>query len=578
MANQKKGWNVMVYLAGDNNLSEEMVWALTEMARYSLDPLIKRKVNVNARFDPRGAETRSYKFRDLPKKGAATSDPISEAEPTLDKFRVRIEPDEKKKDLQAIKTIKKKQLERNAKSATEPELTYKFTTKIEELKTNPDGIGKLVTEKSADPAVVEFFIKLSFDPHKNNLVVLSGHASGAAGEFLQDTDPASSLSIPEFSELLARVVAAKKQKIEILGMDTCVMSMIEVGYEVREFVKYLVGAEGFEQNIGWPYFRILNRLRDSTIPEIVSQEIVAEYVAYYRDYEIAGVSTDLAACDLSKFKPEDRLITAIKALACELERGVSIPSVKGAILVAHWEAQSYLNDQYVDLYDFCNQLQLRCLIALSEKGKLGSRLKDQTNTVSVSLANEVGEELKKAPDKRTKTVGLKVSYVSQLKFDEGDLGDLIKCCQGVKVAIDGVIVSRDQKGGFKEKADGGVVLKSCYTGPAVQHSHGLSIYFPWSAESKDKELKEYKKLQFARETGWAGFLEKYLDETRRERRPQPGQGEGDVLHIDPPVTSIVVPSFSPVRNTGVGGCRGLAFSAGGIKNPPKEFFRDKCGS
>ena len=71
----------------------------------------------------------------------------------------------------------------------------------------------------------------------------------------------SSLSIPEFRELLARVVAAKKQKIEILGMDTCVMSMIEVCYEVRNSVNCLVGAEGFEQNIGWPYQKILEELK-----------------------------------------------------------------------------------------------------------------------------------------------------------------------------------------------------------------------------------------------------------------------------------------------------------------------------
>jgi hypothetical protein len=503
-----KDWNVMVYLAGDNNLSSEMVWALTEMER--VRPRFKKTATaVSARFDPSGAGPRSYDFSPTPKvtpSRAFHKDPISKSKRTLDKFRFKTDAEEldeavnaKLNQLKALraKAAGKAAIAINAKIVELQAAQKKLGGKSGAL---PEEISKLA-EQSADPAAVEFFINSNFDVAKYNLVVLSGHAVGAAGEFLQDTDPVNSLSIPDFRDMLARIVTKNGQKIEVLGLDTCVMSMIEVCYEVRKSVGYLVGAEGFEQNIGWPYQKILGAIKKKMLPSKLSQEIVRQYIAYYRDYEIAGVSTDLAACDLSKF---DSLIQAVAKLVGQLKTALSTPStkdaVKNAILVAHWEAQSYLSDQYVDLYDFCDRL-----------------------TRIFAKGTPIHQE-----------------------------------CTSITGILNG----------------GRVVLKSCYTGPGVQHSHGLSIYFPWSAEAIDEDLKKYQKLEFAQETGWAGFLEKYLKETRSPRRDQPDK---TVLHIAPPADPlVVVSSFLPLRNPAAGTCRGLSFSVGGTKNPPDGFLRDKC--
>ena len=45
---KKASWTVMVYLAGDNNLTTECMFALTEMK----DARLNREVNVVAQFDP----------------------------------------------------------------------------------------------------------------------------------------------------------------------------------------------------------------------------------------------------------------------------------------------------------------------------------------------------------------------------------------------------------------------------------------------------------------------------------------------------------------------------------------------
>ena len=60
-----------------------------------------------------------------------------------------------------------------------------------------------------------------------------------------------------------------------------------------------------------------------------------------------------------------------------------------------------------------------------------------------------------------------------------------------------------------------VKVESAYVGPAFQYSCGLSVYFPW-AEVKP----EYKGLDFARATGWYGFLDKYVESTRRKPRDE----------------------------------------------------------
>jgi hypothetical protein len=87
---------------------------------------------------------------------------------------------------------------------------------------------------------------------KNYMLVLSGHGSGAVGDFLPGNAGLSSLTIPELKDALAEVKEeAERQgdpdfKIGVLGFDSCLMGMAEVAYEVRDYVHYLVGSEGFE--------------------------------------------------------------------------------------------------------------------------------------------------------------------------------------------------------------------------------------------------------------------------------------------------------------------------------------------
>jgi hypothetical protein len=61
----------------------------------------------------------------------------------------------------------------------------------------------------------------------------------------------------EMKRALAEAQALAGQRIDLLGMDACLMSMFEVAYQVKDRATYLVGSQEVEPMDGWPYDRVL---------------------------------------------------------------------------------------------------------------------------------------------------------------------------------------------------------------------------------------------------------------------------------------------------------------------------------
>jgi hypothetical protein len=488
----KKEWNVLVYMAGDNNLTEEMVWGLQEMKKSGSIPIegggkLGDRVNVLAQYDPRGANPRRYDFTtkwdderkndgnlrdcELEELSQRDLETLVQESEEYDAFIAKLTESVPNMSVETIRKVKKQLLQ---------EGLLEFSSQV----------------------MVEDFIKGEYEYLKKKklladqyLVILSGHGSGAVGDFLPDDDPKSSLSIPKLRRALKVAYEVRNEnegrnkKIDILGMESCMMSMAEVCYELRGYVEYLVGAEGFIKNTGWPYHRVLEAVAEALGSKegakLMAKRIVQKYIEFYRDYEIAGVSVDLAAVHSGEFgdaeespgRPLDELNlpSLIKYLTSRLTPALrdhladdeefhelaapktsgyeAARSLRDAILLAHWYAQSYKREQYVDLYDFCSQL---------------------SRFLNMEIVGRDGE-------------------------DHQILEDVRDCCDAINKKIESV------------------VLLSCHCGAKFQHSHGLSIYFPWTAS---RYVPEYGKLQFAEDTGWAEFLQVYLLATLRLRRCQ----------------------------------------------------------
>ena len=259
----RRPWLVMLYLAGDNNLSEDMVLSLQDflpvgsVVGASSSPGRRSGDAIVAQFDPSGMglATQRYDF----------SDPTGKKTPRGVPCPGHLRRDQHWKP------------------------------------GNPQGIHQLGFGQG---------------PQQENehLLILSGHGSGTTDEFLErDENSMDALSIDELKRVLADVTKSRK-KIDILGMDACFMSMGEVGYEIRDSVNIMIGAEGLEPALGWPYGRILadakayrESARGKTYPNRTARElagaIVKSYVDHYADYDrAAGLSVDLAAMDLGKIQ------------------------------------------------------------------------------------------------------------------------------------------------------------------------------------------------------------------------------------------------------------------------------------
>jgi hypothetical protein len=106
-------------------------------------------------------------------------------------------------------------------------------------------------------------------------------------EILADDGTRHSLDTVELGNVCKALHDELGRPIDLLGMDACLMSNLEVVYQVREHVTHIVGSEREEPGAGWPYELVLADLAAN--PDMGSAElgdvIVRRYIESYGDQE-----------------------------------------------------------------------------------------------------------------------------------------------------------------------------------------------------------------------------------------------------------------------------------------------------
>lgn len=448
MANgNEKAWTIMVYMAGDNNLSEYMAYALGDIG--DVCPGLRKpsdnNVNLLAFIDSSSLTTPSH-YIDY-SGGKAERHPIEEEDEYYPK---RKEP-----------------------------------TRFQEE-------NREYGENSASAYSIMNFVHWCVNKRecnaKNYALIFSGHSFGFHGtSFLRDDSSGSYLTIFKFRWALEEVNKIIGQEIAILGFDSCVMSMLEVGYELKATAKTMVASEGSLPNSGWGYSTMLqNFVAGETPPSEQASDdekdkyikdtakgFVKKFIDEQSEYAIGGRSVDIATWDLKKVPA---VTEAVNELAIELNKHLYLVDkvenktlidkdilvfqlLKKSLLQAHFDCQTYMREQCIDIKDFCQKLIIEC------------------------------------------------KYIEGLA---NSLGDEISIFRTIKEKCKNVILATEE-----------CILLSGFVGEEYQFSNGISLYFPWTYVTYFITDFRYRYLRFCKGDShgdwdkgkgkdWNLFLRNYL--------------------------------------------------------------------
>lgn len=322
---------------------------------------------------------------------------------------------------------------------------------------------------TADPETLFDFISRSVQdyPAQHYMLILDGHSAGVEEGFLmKDSNPPGSMSFADLKRVLEAVRDPLGIHLEVLGLDSCLMNMAEVCFEFRGLADIIVGSQGLVPGRGWPFSKIIGSLNDAG-GKLDAESLSSLVVREFMDFYLEDSVLGGMSVDLGALRVagSEAVAGGVKALASLMTEGL--------------------------------QLRVR-------------EIQD-----GIVLAHWRSQ-----------------SYNGELYVDLWDFcGQLAEHCDSYKskdAAASDLLVKIPEQCRVVQKAVEAMVVSSCFLGVEYQHSHGLSIYFPWS-----EIFAYYRELDFAA-SGWGQFLAQYLDATRRETRNKSGFMFRSVIRKDPP--------------------------------------------
>ena len=169
-------------------------------------------------------------------------------------------------------------------------------------------------ERAAAPASRCFF--------RSTLRTILKAQSSTERAILFDDGTGHSLDTLELARVSEAVAAFIGQPVDLLGMDACLMANLEVAYEIRNAVRYLVASEEFVPGHSWPYREIFGGLRanpDQSGADL-ARFVVDRYLSFYAANPPAGGDITKVALDLGQV---EHLVQATDDLAGALEHDMS---------------------------------------------------------------------------------------------------------------------------------------------------------------------------------------------------------------------------------------------------------------
>ncbi len=332
MANsvEKKKWTIMTYMAGDNNLDQNGAEDIEEMKQIGSTA----EIQVIVQFDRAGAgqQTKRYYL----KKGTSLDDDAVQSVGETNTGS----PDA------LIDFIRWGVTNYPAEHYLLVLWNHGQGWNDTDIYAGERGAGARLMRSGR---VRNAFFKTSVE----QTAQLSASDAAQARAILLDDDAKDFLDNLEMKRVLQETQKMIGRKLDILGMDACLMNMAEVGYQVKNSVLYTVGSEETEPVDGWPYDTILAAL--SKQPDMSPIEFSKLIVKYYiNSYKGSGEAVTQSACDLSASLT---VASAVKKLASALKTGLKNGTTRTMISDARNRVQEYDVPDNIDLVDLCKLLK-----------------------------------------------------------------------------------------------------------------------------------------------------------------------------------------------------------------------------
>jgi len=137
-------------------------------------------------------------------------------------------------------------------------------------------------------------------PAEDHIVVVWNHGAGfrSIRRDIGYDDFGSSLDMPEIEDAFKRAGIGPDNKIAIVGFDACLMNMLEIANHFKDHVEILVGSQQTEPGDGWPYDQVLKAIKQSSDSPELARQIVTRYIEDYQSLGIFDVTQ--SAIQISK--------------------------------------------------------------------------------------------------------------------------------------------------------------------------------------------------------------------------------------------------------------------------------------
>ncbi|MBN1538932.1 MAG: hypothetical protein JW939_02220 [Candidatus Thermoplasmatota archaeon] len=188
-------------------------------------------------------------------------------------------------------------------------------------------------------------------PAERYALVLWNHGSGIDGIcWEQSMEEEDVITINELGEALDSITGNLGRPLDIIGFDACLMSTIEVAYEIAPYSRYMIGSEITEPTFGWDYGVFEDLVSDPFLTEKELADLIIEGYLAQTDRTSSKRSLSMGVLDLTK---ADETVTHLDNLSNAINSAGSseIYNMRIARKYAQPISSGYSSDA-VDLMDY----------------------------------------------------------------------------------------------------------------------------------------------------------------------------------------------------------------------------------